>query len=301
MISTTADVGADALGEVTVEANPEDIARAVAGEWRAAGVNRVSLGVQSFDDEVLRWMHRSHDAAQVTTAVRILNGEGIGQISIDLIFALPNSVSRSWERDLETALALEPGHLSLYGLTVEPHTPLGRWTERGRVSGAPDERYEAEYLEADRRLGEAGYEHYEVSNFARPGERAVHNSAYWQGVPYLGLGPSAHGFDGARRRWNARDYVRWLALVEGGNDPIDGGELLGAAEQEAERVYLGLRTSDGLVATEAELARSAAWVAQGWARHEAGRLVLTPTGWLRLDALATDLMARSESVEGGRV
>ncbi len=289
LISTVSGRSVAELGEVTVEANPEDITPEVVRAWREGGVNRVSLGVQSFDPAVLDWMHRTHSVPQVLEAVKILNGEGISRVSLDLIFALPDGLNRDWSRDLETAVSLEPGHLSVYGLTVEPHTPLGRWTDRGRVAGVSETRFESEFLEADRRLGAAGYLHYEVSNYARPGDHSRHNSAYWSGASYLGVGPSAHGFDGETRRWNAREYVRWLELVEGGTDPMEGDETLWPAEVAAERVYLGLRTTAGLKATEVELHRAEPWIVEGWARHEAGQLILTPLGWLRMDSLAAAL------------
>jgi len=292
LISTFSGLSHAELGEVTVEANPEDISAELVRAWRAGGVNRVSLGVQSFDDGVLAWMHRSHDARRVASAVEILDSEGIERVSLDLIFAVPESLNRNWERDLDMALALEPGHLSVYGLTIEPHTPVGRWTARGQATESPDERYEAEFLEAGRRLGAAGFVQYEVSNYALPGQESVHNSAYWTGVPYLGLGPSAHGFDGSRRRWNAREYARWMAVVEGGADPMEGDELLGPDERAAERVYLGLRTSSGLVATDDDFRIAVRWVEMGWARRVRDRLVLTPEGWLRMDALATNLTNR---------
>ena len=291
LISTVTERPLADLGEVTVEANPEDITPEVVRTWRDGGVNRVSLGVQSFDPAVLEWMHRTHSVPQVFEAVRILNGEGIGRTSLDLIFALPDSLNRDWSRDLETAVSLEPGHVSVYGLTVEPHTPLGRWTDYGRVAGVSEARFEAEFLEADRTLGAAGYLHYEVSNYARPDDHSRHNSAYWSGASYLGLGPSAHGFDGETRRWNAREYVRWLELVEGGKDPMEGDETLWPAEVAAERVYLGLRTTGGLKATEVELHRAEPWIAEGWARREGGQLILTPLGWLRMDSLAAALAA----------
>jgi len=236
-------------------------------------------------------MHRTHSVQQVREAVKILDGEGISRISLDLIFALPDSLDRDWSRDLETAVSLEPGHLSVYGLTVEPHTPLGRWTSAGRVPGVSEARFETEFLEADRRLGAAGYLHYEVSNYARAGDHSRHNSAYWNGASYLGVGPSAHGFDGETRRWNTREYTRWLDLVEAGKDPIEGDETLWPAEIAAERVYLGLRTTEGLRATEIELHRAAPWIAEGWARREGDRLRLTPQGWLRMDSLAAALAA----------
>ena len=300
LISTVAEVPVTELGEVTVEANPEDISATTVRAWREAGVNRVSLGVQSFDDAVLHWMHRTHSAAQVVTAVDILVGEGIVNFSVDLIFSVPEVLNRDWTRDLALALALQPGHLSVYGLTIESHTPLGRWMARGQATESPEERYEAEFLEADRALAGAGYLHYEVSNYARPGCEAEHNSAYWRGVPYLGLGPSAHGFDGLRRRWNAREFARWSELVAAGTDPMEGDELIGPAERSAERVYLGLRTTAGLECTAEEFDRAARWISEGWAERLVGspggasgdRLVLTPTGWLRLDALAVALTAR---------
>lgn len=277
--------------EVTIEANPEDVTRDAATLWRAAGVNRVSLGVQSFDAGVLGWMHRGHDAEIPGRAVDILRSAGIEDVSVDLIFALPGHLSRSWTNDLDRALALRPTHVSLYGLTVEPKTPLGRWTERGEVVAADDERYESEFLEAHRTLGAAGFEHYEVSNYGLPGHRARHNSSYWEGVPYLGLGPSAHGFDGEVRRWNTPSYAAWQRQLDGGEDPIEGSETLSADNREAERVYLGLRTVDGLAIRQNELTTVTLWIESGWAELIDSRLKLTALGWLRLDALATSLTA----------
>jgi len=280
----------DAAAEVTLEANPDDVTPDTARAWRAAGINRLSLGAQSFDDDVLAWMHRTHDSLQISRAVDAARRAGIDDVSLDLIFSLPEAVPRSWQSDLEHALALEPQHVSLYGLTVEPHTPLGRWRDRGEVRESPDERYEAEFVMAHEILSDAGFEHYEVSNFAKPGRRARHNSAYWKRVPYVGLGPSAHGFDGNERRWNESAYAEWCRGVGGANDPIAGRETLGPEEESAERVYLGLRTSEGLALEVHEIARVSAWIEQGWARLSGSdRIALTPLGWLRLDALAADL------------
>ena len=211
--------------EVTIEANPEDVSPEAARDWLTARVTRVSLGVQSFNDDVLRWMHRTHDAAQAVAAATALRDAGLDDWSLDLIFALPPEVERSWSDDLGRAIDLGPAHISCYGLTVEPHTPLLRWRERGQVHEADEERYEAEFLEADRRLNDAGFAHYEVSNYARPGRTARHNAAYWRRVPYLGFGPSAHSFDGATRRWNEREYVAWHSRVTAGQDPAEGRNL----------------------------------------------------------------------------
>ncbi len=192
-------------------------------------------------------------------------------------------------------MALQPDHISLYGLTVEPNTPLGRWRARGEVEPSSDERYAEEFLLAHDRLSAEGYEHYEVSNFCRPGRRAVHNSAYWSGVPYLGLGPSAHGYDGDERRWNISAFVAWQQAVALGADPREGGERLTIANREAERVYLGLRTADGLTLTSQECELVGPWIGAGWLRWVEGaedrRVRCTPNGWLLLDRLASDLTA----------
>ena len=277
-------------GELTIEANPDDVTFEAAQSWRAAGVNRVSLGGQSFDDDVLRWMHRTHDAAAIRKAFDAARAAGIEDISLDLIFALPDEVQRSWEDDLLAALAIEPTHLSLYGLTTEAATPLGRWRDRGLVTEAHDERFEREFLQAHETIAAAGFEHYEVSNFARTGRRARHNSSYWSGDPYAGLGPGAHEYDGAARRWNVEPYTEWVRRLAKGLDPIDSCETLDVENRAAERVYLGLRTSDGLRLTGAELVRVRDWVDAGWGTVTAdGHLALTPLGWLRLDSLAADL------------
>lgn len=271
--------------ELTLEANPEDVTPEKAHGWRDAGVNRVSLGVQSFDPAVLTWMHRTHRAEQVAPAVQALRDAGIGSISLDLIYALPPELDRDWTRDLDQVLALEPDHLSLYGLTVEPHTPLGRWVDRGEVHTTPDERYAAEFLEAHGRLTAAGFNHYEVSNYGRAGRIAQHNSAYWRRVPYLGLGPSAHSASGDQRWWNRREYAEWDRTVSAGEDSVEGRETLSAESIRVEELYLGLRTSNGLDVARLPATLSNQWVEQGWAETGDGRIRLTAEGWLRLDAL----------------
>jgi oxygen-independent coproporphyrinogen-3 oxidase len=276
--------------EVTIEANPEDITTEAVRSWRDAGVNRLSIGAQSFDDAALQWMHRTHDARAICRAVDSARRGGIENFSLDLIFALPEAVRRDWSRDVASAVDLAPAHVSLYGLTLEPRTPLGRQQARGEVAEAPEERYEREFLHAHESLADAGYEHYEVSNFGKPGRASRHNSAYWSGVPYRGVGPSAHEFDGTTRRWNAEAYTEWLGLVNAGSDPIAGSEALTVENRVAEGVYLGLRTTQGLQVSADEADRARRWVESGWATIAPGnRLVLTPLGWLRLDSLAADL------------
>ncbi|GAC1416333.1 MAG: radical SAM family heme chaperone HemW [Gemmatimonadaceae bacterium] len=289
-----ARVAADA--EITIEANPDDVNDMAVAHWVAAGVNRVSLGSQTFDQAALNWMHRTHDASQIGQAVTTLKRGGIDNISLDLIFALPAHLRRSWERDLVRALDLEPAHLSLYGLTVEAHTPLARWADRGATVEGSEESYEEEFLAANRVMTAAGFDHYEVSNFARPGKASRHNSAYWTGAPYIGVGPSAHSFDGATRRWNVAAYSEWIRRLGVGSTVIGGEESLTEENRSAEEVYLGLRTRTGLLISEDEMGRIATWAQAGWAvideRLQNLRVRLTPTGWLRLDSLAADLAAQ---------
>jgi oxygen-independent coproporphyrinogen-3 oxidase len=284
---------AGGLDEFTLEANPEDVTPEAAATWVRAGVNRLSVGAQSFDDGVLRWMHRTHDAESIGAAVRTARRAGITNLSLDLIFALPEALGRDLDADLDRALALEPDHLSLYGLTVEPDTPLGKRVTEGLESPAPDARYEEEYLALCYSLIANGYLFYELSNAARPGREAVHNRAYWRLAPYLGVGPSAHSFDGTARWWNEGAYARWLERIESGESPVTGHEILRPEQQRLEALYLGLRTSEGIPVPEPPggplAAAVAGWVGAGWADVAEGRLRLTPRGWLRLDELAASL------------
>ena len=163
--------------ELTIEANPDDVTREAADAWAQAGVNRVSLGAQSFDEGVLAWMHRVHTAAQTGQAVRTLRDAGIEDVSLDLIFNLPTHLDRDWETDVAMALDLAPTHVSLYGLTVESHTPISRWADRGAVVEGTDSQYAEEFLYAHDAMASAGFDHYEVSNFATPNHCSRHNSA----------------------------------------------------------------------------------------------------------------------------
>lgn len=282
--------------ETTLEANPDDVTPARAASWARAGIDRVSLGVQSFDPRVLEWMHRTHTREQAGEALKALRGAGFENVSLDLIYALPPELERDWSRDLDEALALGPEHLSLYGLTVEPHTPLSRWVARRESRVADEDRYAAEFLRAHERLSAAGYEHYEVSNYGKPGRRAIHNSAYWQRRPFLGLGPSAHSAIGDRRWWNVREYAAWTdagARSDGRTDAqafpatVAGWERIDADQRRMEDLYLGLRTSEGAPAKLIPPTVLERWVSEGWAVRPSDRATvrLTVEGWLRLDAL----------------
>ena len=279
--------------ELTIEANPEDVTQNAVQEWQDAGITRVSLGVQSFEPRVLEWMHRVHDAETSRRAAGIIANAGFVSWSLDLIFALPEHLLRDWESDLDQALELAPPHISAYGLTVEPHTALSKWVARGNVSDTPEERYENEFLAAHNRMAQAGMEHYEVSNYGRPGHASRHNSAYWTKTPYIGVGPSAHSYDGRERRWNAREYQAWAAQAAAGNDPVAGSEVLTAEQVYLEDVYLGLRSAIGLAIDQVPPEIVEKWREQGWAHADRSRVRLTPKGWLRLDALVAALTAYS--------
>ena len=257
--------------EVTLEANPEDVTAEAARAWRQAGIGRVSLGAQSFHPPTLAWMHRGHDPERIGAAVRILRAAGVDDLSLDLIYGVPDRLGRDWGADLDRALALEPDHLSLYGLTVETATPLGKWVARGAALPPSDERAADEYLVAHDRIRGAGYEHYEVSNAARPGHRSRHNLGYWRREPYLGLGPSAHSAAGGRRWWNIPEWERYRRTVAGGASPVAGRETIDAEAARLETRYLGLRTDEGIPAALVPEPARRTWERAGWARSREGR------------------------------
>jgi oxygen-independent coproporphyrinogen-3 oxidase len=281
--------------EWTAEANPESFDARLAERWRAAGVNRLSLGVQSFDESTLRWMGRMHGSDGGPRAVATARAAGIEELSVDLIFGLPEGVGRSWSEDLRRVLDLDVPHVSLYGLSVEPGTALGRAVAEGREPDVDEDRYADEFLEAAETLTAQGYVHYEVSNFARPGHEARHNSVYWQGGAYLGLGNGAHSFGALVRRWNVRDWDAYREKVLRGEGGEESRERLDDEARELERVWLSLRTRRGLELPESGSPRARlvdSWVGDGLAESKGGRVRLTHRGWLLLDRLAVDLADR---------
>jgi len=278
--------------EWTAEANPESFTQKVANGWRSAGVNRISLGIQSFHAPTLQWMGRLHGADGARAAVRIAREEGFTNLSVDLIFGLPAHLERDWASDLHQALALEPDHVSLYGLTVESATPLGRAVAEGRENLSDEGQYEEEYLLAVDRLAEAGYEAYEVSNFARPGFTSRHNSVYWSGEPYLGLGNGAHSYRHPVRRWNTRDWDAYRVGTEGPGPPLEDEEELDVGKVRLERIWLGLRTTRGISLQDLPPSarnRAARWEKSSLAVAEGNVLRLTPRGWLVMDRLTVEL------------
>ncbi len=278
--------------EWTAEANPESFGTELARVWREAGVNRLSLGVQSFHEGTLRWMGRLHGAEGSARAVAEAKAAGFENVSVDLVFALPSKLGRSWSDDLERALDLDVPHVSLYGLGIEPNTPLGRSVAEGREAAVDEAQYREEFLEAAEVFAHAGYEHYEVSNFARPGFASRHNAVYWDGRPYLGLGSGAHSYVHPVRRWNVRDWAAYRAAVLEGRTPEEGRERLAPAAVALEKTWLALRTREGLLLDRpSDEARASIerWARTGLATVSGDRVRLTPEGWLLLDRLSVEL------------
>lgn len=287
--------------EFTIEANPDD----VSPEWCAAvaalGVNRVSMGVQSFENDILRFIGRRHTAYQAEQAVGNLRAAGIDNISIDLIYGLPGQTLNSWTESVNKAIALHPQHLSAYGLTYEEGTRLWHQRERGEITEVPEEQCLEMYRILVDRLQAAGYEHYEISNFALPGYHSRHNSSYWDDTPYLGLGTAAHSYDGKVRRYNPHDLKGYIGKIMAGKSSYELEELA-LWERYDERVMLGLRTSRGV---DAERLRrdfgDEAWkhfTSEAKRHIESGNLridkegcyILTRDGIMVSDSVMRDLM-----------
>jgi len=243
--------------EFTMEVNPEDIVEKGPGyveSLRALGVDRISIGVQSFDDSLLRWMNRRHDAARAREAFRIVREAGIGNISIDLIFGISHLSDAVWEATVDEAVALGPEHISCYQLTVEGESALAEMVADGRYTEADDALCRRQYDMLCRKLAAAGFRHYEISNFARPGYEAVHNGGYWDRRPYVGIGPGAHSFQGSTRSWNSKSLRNWTRTTE----------TLSAEDALVETVMLSLRTDKGI---------DAAFLHGNCSKEDIGRLV----------------------------
>lgn len=285
--------------EITFEANPDDVTDAYVGILRDAGVNRVSLGLQTFDDTMLRFLHRRHTAEQARSAVRRLHDGGIGNISIDLIYGLPNQTAAQWSNDLREALRLPVRHLSAYTLMYEPDTRITRMRDRHEFDEADDEVIAGMFDDLVHRTEDAGFEHYEISNFAQPGYRSRHNSSYWNGTPYIGCGPGAHSFDGyATRRSNDANLSAYCSTP--GQVPYSM-EHLSEAERYDEMVFTALRTKEGLslqvlesrfgAGARAELTATAApHIAARRLQLTGHRMSLTKEGILVSDMVMSDLM-----------
>jgi oxygen-independent coproporphyrinogen-3 oxidase len=286
----------EAEAEVTVECNPESVSREKLAAYRQAGVNRISLGVQSLDDDLLRRIGRLHDAAGAHRAFHAAREAGFANVSVDLMYGLPDLDDGRWRASVNGVLAWRPDHVSAYGLSLDAGS---LWGATGITGLPPEERVVDQYWTLARAAAAHGLEHYEISNYARPGFRSRHNLTYWQRGEYLALGPGAAGFIGDVRYTNVKPTPRYCAEIERGLLPIDAWERLDGRQARAERLILGMRLADGVPAAwvdahasdDPAIRRSvAAWQARGLLEHAAGRVRLTESGFLLSDALFVELV-----------
>ena len=282
--------------EITIEANPEDVSPEWARGVAQLGFNRISLGVQSLSDETLRFLQRRHSAAQAELAISYIREAGISNVSIDLIFALPKGYEQHWFESLAHALVLPVTHLSAYGLTYESGTRLDRMRESGAVTPSSEETYVKQYYALVAACQKAGFTHYELSNWALPGFASQHNSAYWDGTPYLGLGPSAHSYMARHRWWNLSDIHLYIERLQQDTLPIADEEWLSLTELSEECIMLGLRTSRGIDLRRPVLQgvplmdRAMPWLDQGLLTYTTDdHLRLTHEGLIWCDRICTAL------------
>lgn len=287
-----------ASAEVTLEANPDDITEEKLQGWKEAGINRLSIGVQSFFEEELRWMNRAHTAEQALGNLQLARN-AFENITMDLIYGSPLLTDEMWKQNVDTATALDIPHLSCYALTVEEKTPLYKSIQTQKSLNVDNDKQARQFLLLMHWLQEKGYEHYEVSNFAKPGWRSRHNSAYWKGTKYLGLGPSAHSYNGVERRWNVANNNLYIKAVQDGL-PGRETERLSAKDRLNETIMISLRTKEGLdlkrIAKEFATDESQRieqglhkYVTNGFVQLQNNVARLTNEGMLRADGIAADL------------
>lgn len=283
--------------EITLEANPDDITTEKLVMWREAGINRLSIGLQSFKSEDLEWMNRAHTTEEALNCIELAQKEGFQNLTVDLMYGLPELTLEQWERHIQTVIAMDVPHVSAYCLTIEEKTALHHMVKKGAVKPPSEDTQSDQFLLLVNSLEHNGYEQYEISNFSRPGSESRHNSNYWKGQWYLGVGPSAHSFNGVSRSWNVannKGYMKGVKL----NQTVGETEALTPENQFNERILIGLRTSYGV--NIQELKKLAALPPQftelvsdfeqgGWIKVNGYTLVLTKEGRLRADYIASEL------------
>jgi oxygen-independent coproporphyrinogen-3 oxidase len=285
--------------EITLEANPDDLTPEKLHILQKAGVNRLSIGIQSFHEEDLRWMNRAHNAEQARQCILNAQDAGFENITIDLIYGGPTLPDEGWAYNVQQAIDLQVPHLSCYALTVEAGTALDHFIKKKKVAAVDSDKAARHFEQLLRWTGAAGYEQYEISNFALPGWHSRHNSSYWQGASYLGLGPSAHSFDTRSRQWNIANNALYIKNLESGQLSFEREDLTPVMMLN-EYLMTSLRTSAGCdlaiiserfgADAEQQVARGAvAFLNKGWMRQEGSKLILTPEGRLFADGIASDL------------
>jgi oxygen-independent coproporphyrinogen-3 oxidase len=285
--------------EMTLEANPDDVTEELLQQWKEAGINRLSIGIQSLFDEDLQWMNRAHTAAQAQTVIAKARAAGFEHFTIDLIYGIPGLTDERWQYNMDWALAQGINHISCYALTVEPKTPLDKLIRQQQKQDTDTAQQSRQFLQLMHTMQSAGFEHYEISNFAKPGHRSKHNSSYWHGIPYLGLGPSAHSFNGSSRQWNVSNNQQYIAALEQDQIPFET-ETLTTTQQLNEYIMTSLRLLEGCNLEQVAqqfgadkkqslLNRSERFVHLQWMQHQNNHLVLTQEGKLFADGIAADL------------
>lgn len=285
--------------EITLEANPDDISTEKLQAWKRSGINRFSLGVQSFADQDLQWMNRAHNAQQSQESIRQIQAAGFENITIDLIYGTPTLSDEQWQKNVETAIHLDIPHLSCYALTVEAGTALEKMIARHKKENTDTETQARHFEKLMPWLRAAGYDHYEVSNFGKPGFHSRHNSSYWQGKYYLGVGPSAHSFNGMSRQWNVANNAKYINALRRDELPFEI-EYLTPIQQLNEYIMTSLRTMEGLSLgyveknwgegeTERLKTDSQKFIISGNMLLENEKLKLTDAGFLLADGMAAEL------------
>ena len=286
--------------EITIEANPDDLTPEYLATLRSLSFNRLSMGIQSFDDAQLKAIGRRHTAERARQAVKDARTAGFENISIDLMFALPSSTSAQWQESIKQAIELRPTHISAYNLTYEEETPLYRALQQGKIEAVDEEENLKQFEILIEQLAAAGYRHYEISNFALPGYESRHNSSYWHDIPYLGCGAAAHSYNGESRSWNISDIKTYIEGINNGA-PFSEVEQLTTAEQYNDAILTRLRTADGVPSdwmrkkfgdklTDYMLRNAAPHIAAGRLKEDNGILSLTREGLFVSDAIIRDLI-----------
>ena len=284
--------------EITLEANPDDITEEKLIEWKKLGINRFSLGIQSFVDTELQWMNRSHNAQQAKDCIKLIKNH-FDNFSIDLIFGSQLLTNEQWQENIDTALSFDPPHLSCYALTIENKTALGNKVEKNLAANIDNEKQAQQFEMLMQQLKVANYNHYEISNYAKPGFESQHNSSYWQGKHYLGVGPSAHSFNGFSRSWNVANNALYVSGIENETSILET-ETLTKIQQLNEYIMISLRTSSGISISAIyekwgfEIANELSAKAQIWTKSQhlifnETHIQLTQLGKLFADAISCDL------------
>jgi oxygen-independent coproporphyrinogen-3 oxidase len=285
--------------EITLETNPDDFEEEKLVAWKKMGINRLSIGIQSFFEADLLWMNRAHNAEQAVNCIRMAKATGFDNITIDLIYGTPTLTDQFWKENVDKALSLGIDHISCYALTVEPKTGLDKMIQQKKVEAVDPDKQARHFSLLMQWLADAGFDHYEISNFSKPGKKSKHNSNYWNGVDYLGLGPSAHSFNGKSRQWNVANNALYIQSLANDQVPFEL-EVLTDMEQLNEYIMTSLRTMEGLSLevvkrkwSEKELEKileiAQKPIAQGFMVHHDQKLILTNAGKLMADGIASDL------------